>query len=420
MSGENPLSERELDVLRLVAEGLTNREIAQKLSISHNTVKVHLSNIFEKIGVASRTEATVYAIEHRIVGVPGGEAAAAPAQPGLRELIRQFRWVWLAMLVLLVLIGLTFTTNLLTREATPETIATVDVSERWQELAPMPEPRTGMAAVAYGGDIYVIGGEGPEGVSGKGFRYIPETDEWLAIAEKPTPVTNAQAVEIGEKIYIPGGIKSDNQLTNILEIYDPILDIWEEGGRLPVEIGDYSLADFEGSVYLFGGWDGNKTLNSVWIYDPSSENWHNGIPMDTPRRDAEAVALSDQIVILGGRNDDGILNSARSYFPSREVPWGAFPGFPEKRYSFGAASINDSIYIVGGRGIQDFENLPAYQYISGKWHTLPINIIQNEVDVLLVPIGSSVYLMAFDKSVDITSLWHYQAYYYEIYLPIVE
>src|SRR5512135_3524580 len=69
-----PLSERELDILRLVATGAANKEIAQQLFISANTVKVHLRNIFAKIGVASRTEATLYAIRAGLVVLEGSAA----------------------------------------------------------------------------------------------------------------------------------------------------------------------------------------------------------------------------------------------------------------------------------------------------------------------------------------------------------
>jgi len=56
-----PLSERELEVLQLIAEGLSNREIAQRLVLSLNTVKGHTRKIYEKLGVHSRTQATAKA-----------------------------------------------------------------------------------------------------------------------------------------------------------------------------------------------------------------------------------------------------------------------------------------------------------------------------------------------------------------------
>jgi ATP/maltotriose-dependent transcriptional regulator MalT len=61
------LSERELEVLRLVASGKSNREIASALVISEHTVARHLQNIYAKLGVASRAAATAFAFEHELV-----------------------------------------------------------------------------------------------------------------------------------------------------------------------------------------------------------------------------------------------------------------------------------------------------------------------------------------------------------------
>ena len=56
------LTEREIEVLQLAGKGITNREVADRLSISDRTVQAHLSHIFNKLGVGSRTEAVVYAL----------------------------------------------------------------------------------------------------------------------------------------------------------------------------------------------------------------------------------------------------------------------------------------------------------------------------------------------------------------------
>ncbi len=64
---EKPLlSDREKEIVQLVAQGFRNREIGEKLFISEQTVKNHLHNIFDKLGVSDRLELALYAIHHRI------------------------------------------------------------------------------------------------------------------------------------------------------------------------------------------------------------------------------------------------------------------------------------------------------------------------------------------------------------------
>jgi DNA-binding NarL/FixJ family response regulator len=62
-----PLTGREVEVLRLVASGRTNRAIATELAISEKTVARDLSNIFTKLDLPSRAAATAYAYEHKLV-----------------------------------------------------------------------------------------------------------------------------------------------------------------------------------------------------------------------------------------------------------------------------------------------------------------------------------------------------------------
>src|SRR5215472_11826870 len=69
------LTERETEVLRLLAQGQANKQIARSLNISEKTVKVHVSNILSKLGVQSRTQATLYAIRVGLVSASSSDRA---------------------------------------------------------------------------------------------------------------------------------------------------------------------------------------------------------------------------------------------------------------------------------------------------------------------------------------------------------
>lgn len=69
--GDLKLTSRELDVLREVARGMTNREIAKDFALSEKTVKSHMTAIFAKLGVQDRTQAALYAVRTGVVSLAG-------------------------------------------------------------------------------------------------------------------------------------------------------------------------------------------------------------------------------------------------------------------------------------------------------------------------------------------------------------
>ena len=67
-----PLTDREKDVLRLLGQGMSNKEIGTELFITERTARTYVSNILGKLGLASRTQAALYAVEHKLVDGPKG------------------------------------------------------------------------------------------------------------------------------------------------------------------------------------------------------------------------------------------------------------------------------------------------------------------------------------------------------------
>jgi DNA-binding CsgD family transcriptional regulator/N-acetylneuraminic acid mutarotase len=417
MSDKNLLSDREIEILQLVATGLTNREIAQSLTISPNTVKVHLRNIFEKINVSSRTEATLYGIEHGMVDVPGINGDSLQAAPATAD--QQTNLTFIAIIVLVILVIAAFGSNIFFPQSNQTPISMEDLPDRWQELAPLPKPRSSMAAVAYDREIFVIAGDSLEGVSGSVFRYNTDTNLWERLEDKPHPVTDVDGVLIGEKIYIPGGRSENGQPTNVLDVYDIRLDVWEKKSPMPIAVSGYALAAYEGRIYLFGGWDGDAVLDIVLTYDPIDDRWDYGTPMPTARAYSGAAVANGKIFVIGGWNGTVALDVNESYTPSRDAPaetaWELARELPEAGYGIGVESLADIVFVLGDNGVWQYSaRTDTWNYDESK---LPIDFDSNfgftSLESYMFVIGGSD-----SNSQNISHVFRYQAIY-SLFIPII-
>jgi len=382
MDVDNGLSEREVEILKLVATGASNKEIALRLVISPNTVKVHLRNIFSKIEVSSRTEATLYAIHSGLI--PSARAAAVDTagtslnEAASLETEAQPRSIWwripaiaagLAVLAILAYFIFRPVSN-------PTGITDPTIASRWHSLRELPESSSGMAAVSYESRIFLIGGQRGGVVSGEISVYESSGDTWGKSAAKPTPVTAAGAVLIGEKIYMPGGQKQDGEPVAVLEIYDPRTDRWESAAPMPKALSRFALAALEGDLYVFGGWDGNNYSKAVYQYDAAQDTWLERESMTIARADCAAAALGTKIILAGGVSAEGLLRDTWAYFPQREIDgepaWEKRAELPASRAEFNLTTLAGSLYLAGGKTDSEQAAAPVLRYddTTDKWETL--------------------------------------------------
>lgn len=412
MLENNELSDREREVLRLVATGASNKEIAQQLYISTNTVKVHLRNIFAKIGATSRTEATLYAIREGVVRVSTSSVVSAPLsseispveysvsmpveRPARRWFAHPIWWVAAGTLVLVLIGGLAIWPPNPAAQVSASPPASSTTFPRWQQKAPLPTARSGLAAAVYENQIYTIGGETEQGVTSVVERYDTSKNEWASVASKPIAVADANAATIRGKIYVPGGRLASGDPTDFLEVYDPRHDRWGRGATLPIRLSGYAMASFEGKLYIFGGWDGRGYSDSSYLYDPDQNTWKPISRLPGPRAFADAAVLGGKIYVIGGYDGTNTLRSTEEYLPERDDgtsnPWAKGADLPAGRYGMGVASIGGNIFVVGGEGKQQ-EMLAPLEYLpqQGKWAAFDSPVSRSWSRLVLVPTETQIY-----------------------------
>lgn len=421
------LSERELDVLEQVMQGAANKEIAQILSISPNTVKVHLRNIYTKLGVSSRTEASMAALEQGLIDsadifdtplTENGQASAEDEEdkegpdeadentavaesplpavtptPTLANEIdtfpevprRNWRWVILSIVAVVLTLGGVFYAGILnaptddenglTNTTTSPPFSPIEIEPSWLRSLPMPEPRAGMASITSGVDVYQIGGRVDGEIVDTVTVYNTNTTNWRTAADKPTAVTDATAAE-ALQIYVPGGLTAAGEPTDIVEAYSPATDSWRVVQSLPKPVASGLALSNGSAIYLFGGWDGQNYLADAYVYDPATNAWSQLADMQHARAGAAGGVINGQLYVVGGFDGEQNLDVCEYYDPETDL-WAECKPLGQPRRDAGAAVVLNKLYILGGQSEGDIYG-ELYNPADEIWQIINIPELSDE------------------------------------------
>ncbi len=433
------LSDRELQVLEMVATGASNQEIAHQLVISVNTVKVHMRNIFEKLEVQSRTEAALRAIQEGWLEPPEtAEETTVSAKTYLQNkgsqlALGQWQQIYLAIATVIALAVMIIP---VIPAATPKVKPILPViyaqpptpvpansagSGSWVLQAPRPTKRAGLGLVALDGRIFAVGGVRANNKATRLVEiYDPGTDSWSEGAAKPTATANITGAVLDEKIYIPGGCTNTGEAIDSLEIYDPDTDSWTQGESLPEPRCGYGLIAFEDNLFLFGGWNGQAFEDTIFTFSSKENKWEileSSLPQ--AKGYMGMTSLGEEIYVVGGYDGQEEFNHTHIFRPEPGV-WEEKTPMQEKRGGLGLISAANKLYAIGGGWNQPLTTSERYDPATNTWTTFETPFAHQWRNMGTTVLDTKIYVAGGWDSTEekfIDSVASYQ-FLFQLFLPI--
>jgi DNA-binding CsgD family transcriptional regulator len=394
------LSERELDVLRCVTRGATNQQIATELDITLNTVKVHLRNIFAKINVSSRTEASLYAIRMGLLDVemlekcdiaPPAKATEATeaAEATETELDEPVSETGVSEET-----GVSPPGGQLTEpsavETRPHTVQGEHASEPATRVEPLPvspaqPPQTqaqetatpSPAAPAHAAPAptffsktmvitaavvlvlllvgiivwttWLFASEGTR--SGTAATSTPEPTGdsiWISSTVMQIPRTDFGLASYGRRLYVIGG-RTAAGVSEVVERYDPDSETWTQLSSKPTPVSDVQVEAIGGKLYVAGGELESGDVSDVFeVYDPSLDKWDRLEDMPEPRSQYASATLNGKLYLFGGWDGSAYCDEVWIFDPD-EGAWDSGTPMPEPRGRMGIAVVENEVHLIGGR-----------------------------------------------------------------------
>jgi DNA-binding CsgD family transcriptional regulator len=401
-SALNPLSDREMEVSALLATGASNAEIARELVISPHTVKVHLRNVFEKLDVSSRTEATLVLLQRGWLSIPGVDAlanesvVAGPPEPEPLEDLAAAPAPWQRLFLIATvafLLILLASPVVLTRPKTSFSLLsdagqtvfgqTIPLAlPRWSAHTPLPQARSRHASVLAGNSIYVLGGENAEGQTLDSVTaYDLQYNQWRPGVPMPEPLANLAATALDGRIYVAGGSANGRNGEAEISVRDQLYtldletDEWQRSARLPHPLAGAALVAHDGFLYLVGGWDGEQMRDEIWRWRPGvlkegQPDWEEFSHLKTPAAFFGSVVVGDDVYVIGGYDGQRELADA-SVLNLSTGEWRQLPSMSMPRSGLSAVYDGMAVFALGGGWTKTIETHERYDALANQWSNFP-------------------------------------------------